>query len=163
MAQGFREERLEDWMHDHGPAVLMTARRMLRTGGEAEDVFQEVFTRAYCRIQPFRDENHVRAWLLRVTINECRSRLRSAWRRRVVLDAAPEPVEEEESSNGELIHAVRKLPRRDREVVWLYHFAGFKTAEIAEMLSVPPATVRTRLSRARLKLRTVLTEGSGME
>ena len=79
-----RDERLTAWMRDHGPAVLAAARRVLRSG-EAEDVFQEGFCRAYCRLQPFRDEGHVRAWLLRVTINECRSRLRSAWRRRVSL------------------------------------------------------------------------------
>lgn len=158
MAQSLRDERLEAWMRDHGPAVLTTARRILRTA-DAEDVLQEVFSRAYCRIQPFRDEGHVRAWLLRVTINECRSRLRSAWRR-ASLDEAPEPRQEEALFAGDLVDAVRRLPRRDREVVWLFHFAGFQTQEIADMLDIPAATVRTRLSRARTKLRLALDEGS---
>lgn len=153
-----RDERLTAWMRDHGPAVLAAARRVLRSG-EAEDVFQEVFCRVYCRLQPFRDEGHVRAWLLRVTINECRSRLRSAWRRRVSLIETPGGARPEDPAQAELADAVRRLPRRDREVVWLYHFAGFRTEEIAGMLDVPAATVRTRLARARQKLKLALTEG----
>lgn len=156
MGQTLRDQRLEEWMRTHGPAVLATARRILRSQ-EAEDVFQEVFTRAYCRMAPFREDDHVRAWLLRVTINECRSRLRGAWRRVSLDDGLPVPCEVPFSPD--LADAIRSLPRREREVVWLYHFAGFKTREIAQMVKAPDATVRTWLSRARGKLRLTLEEG----
>ena len=95
-----------------------------------------------------------RAWLLRVTVNGCKSRLRAPWRRRTapLLDAYPAAAPEE----GTLLEAMQALPARDRAVLHLYYYEGYQTAEIAALTGLREGSVRSRLTRARTRLRQVL-------
>ena len=127
-----------------------------RTGSraDAEDVMQEVFVRLLRARPEFRDEEHAKAWLLRVTVNGCKSRLRAPWRRRTapLLDAYPAAAPEE----GTLLEAMQALPARDRAVLHLYYYEGYQTAEIAALTGLREGSVRSRLTRARTRLRQVL-------
>ena len=127
-----------------------------RTGSraDAEDVMQEVFVRLLRARPEFRDEEHAKAWLLRVTVNGCKSRLRAPWRRRTapLLDAYPAAAPEE----GMLLEAMQALPARDRAVLHLYYYEGYQTAEIAALTGLREGSVRSRLTRARTRLRQVL-------
>ena len=118
---------------------------------EAEDAVQDAFVR-YLERRPENLENPG-AWLLRVLVNGCKSRLRLAWRQVGPLPetlAAPGPEEREE------LEELFSLPPEDRAVLHLYYYEGWSTNEIAQMLGQRPGSVRSRLSRARGKLRKLL-------
>ena len=120
---------------------------------EAEDAVQDAFVR-YLERRPENLENPG-AWLMRVLVNGCKSRLRLAWRQVGPLPetlAAPGPEEREE------LEELFSLPPEDRAVLHLYYYEGWSTNEIAQMLGQRPGTVRSRLSRARERLRKLLTE-----
>ena len=86
-------------------------------------------------------------------VNSCKSRLRLAWRRVGPLpESLPTPGPEERQELEELL----SLPPEDRAVIHLHYYAGYSTDEIAQMLGQRPGTVRSRLSRARGKLRKLL-------
>ena len=125
----------------------------LGNGADAEDAVQDAFVR-YLERAPA-DLECPGAWLMRVLVNGCRSRLRLAWRRVGPLpDDLPAPGPEERPELEELW----SLPPADRAVLHLYYYEGYSTEEIAQMTGQRPGTVRARLSRAREKLRRLLAE-----
>ena len=134
--------------------LYRAALAILGSAPEAEDAVQDAFLRWWERAPDFPDAARERAWLLKVTVNGCKSRLRSPWRRRTapLLDTYPAAEPEER----EVLEAVQALPPRDRAVVHLYYYEGYQTAEIAAMTGQREGTVRSRLSRARDKLRRLL-------
>ena len=114
--------------------------------------------------EPARDER-LRAWLIRVTVNECKSLWRSLWRQRVELrdirDGDAPPFEEPafaDTSHEALYAALGALPEKCRIVVHLFYFEGMGTRRIAEVLGIKEPTVRTRLVRARKLLKQSLKE-----
>ena len=121
-----------------------------RTGSraDAEDVMQEVFVRLLRARPEFRDEEHAKAWLLRVGARCAADVLRAPWRRREgPLDdglPAPEPV--------------LALPSQYRMAVHLYYYEELSVAEIAAVLGKSEGAVKSRLFRARALLRRYLKE-----
>ena len=131
---------------------------------DAEDVCQNVFLKLLQCDRRFADKGETRAFIIRMTINECKDALKSGWRRRTVpLD---ELIEREApglpAQDSDVLAAVQRLPLKYREAVYLYYYEGYNTEEIAALAGVKPAAVRQRLARAREKLRKEL-EGSGYE
>ncbi len=123
---------------------------------EADDITQEVFLR-YLKKQPnFHDEEHRRAWFIRVTVNCCNKLWGSAWRRKTV--ALEETLAWETPEDSELHDALQQLPPKYREVIHLYYYEDMPTADIAAALHRKDATVRTQLTRARELLRQILKE-----
>lgn len=120
---------------------------------EAEDAVQDAFVR-YLEKAPGDLENPP-AWLMRVLVNGCKSRLRLAWRRVGPLpDTLPAPGPEEREELEELF----SLPPEDRAVIHLHYYEGYSTDEIAQIMSRRPGTVRSRLFRARERLKKLLEE-----
>ena len=118
---------------------------------EAEDAVQDAFVR-YLEKAPADLENSS-AWLMRVLVNGCKSRLRLAWRRVGPLpEMLPTPGPEERQELEELF----ALPPEDRVAIHLHYYEGYSTDEIAQILGCRPGTVRSRLSRARDRLRKLL-------
>ena len=133
--------------------LYRAALSLLGVPQEAEDAVQDAFVR-YLERAPEELENPG-AWLMRVLVNNCKSRLRLAWRRVGPLpDTLPAPAVEER----EVLEELFALPPADRAVLHLYYYEGYTTDEIARITGQRPGTVRTRLSRAREKLRQLLTE-----
>ena len=157
-------ESVERALHDWGNAVWRLA--LVRTGSraDAEDVYQDVFLRLACDDTVFADEEHLKAWLLRVTINRCRELGRMAWRRHdVPLDALvsepADPKAEEEfdaAERAELWKVVDRLKPKYREVIHLRYREGLSCEQIAHILGTRASTVRTRLQRAHRQLETML-------
>ena len=147
-------DRLEELIRAHQDTLYRTALAILGDPQEAEDAVQDAFLRCWEKAPEFESGEHAKAWLLRVTVNGCKSRLRAPWRRRTapLLDTYPAAEPEER----EVLEAVQALPPRDRAVVHLYYCEGYQTAEIAAMTGQREGTVRSRLSRARAKLRDLL-------
>ena len=106
----------------------------------------------------FESEAHCKHWLIRVTINECKSALRSPWRRTEDIADYANTLALPTPEHTELLETVMRLPPKYRAAIYLFYYEGYATAEIAELLGTPEATVRTHLARGREKLRTMLTE-----
>lgn len=140
----------------HAQAVYRLAYARTGSREDAEDVTQETFLRLVRTAPEFADEDHCRAWLLRVAMNCAGDLFRSAWRRhtRPLEEAEQVPAPEE----GGVLEAVLALPERYRAPVHLFYYEGLSTAEIAAVLGKSEGAVRTRLSRARTMLRGVLEE-----
>lgn len=151
-------------MDAHGDLVYRLALCRLGTKSDAEDVYQEVFLRLFRDETVFRDEEHLKAWLIRVTVNCCTDLHRSAWfRRSVPLEewtASEQPVPEE---YADLWNSVAALPEELRTVIYLHYVEGYNTDEIAGMVGCRPTTVRTRLHRARNRLKLELEESTQYE
>ena len=131
---------------------------------DAQDICQNVFLKLLQSDRSFDSEGETRAFIIRMTVNECKDVLKSGWRRRSVpLD---ELIEREApflaAEDTGVLAAVQRLPVRYREAVYLYYYEGYNAEEIAAMVGAKPAAVRQRLARAREKLRKEL-EGSGYE
>ena len=146
--------RLEMLIHTYENTLYRAALAILVDAHEAEDAVQDAFLRCLEKGPEFESPAHEKAWLLRVTVNGCKSRLRSPWRRRTapLLDTYPAAGPEEQS----LMEAIGSLPAKDRTVLHLYYYEGYQTAEIAAMTGWREGTVRSRLTRARAKLGTLL-------
>ncbi len=120
---------------------------------EAEDAVQDTFVR-YLERAP-QNLEYPAAWLLRVLVNGCKSRLRLAWRR---VDPLPDTLSAPGPEEYQELEELFSLPPEDRAVIHLYYYEGYSTEEIARILGCRPGTVRSRLSRARDKLRKLLAE-----
>ena len=146
----------ESALQNYGTMVYRLAYAQLRNRQDAEDIFQEVFLRYHRAAPPFTDENHRKAWLLRVTVNRARSLATSPWRRRTVpLEDVYAYTDPEESGLDE---ALAQLPTKYRTVIHLFYFEGRDTEEISRILNRRPSTVRAQLTRARQRLSQLLKE-----
>lgn len=126
---------------------------------DAEDAVQEVFLRLYTEEKSFEGGEHLRRWLIRVTINVCKDALKSPWRRRrVPLDAVPDQPVFDRPEERELYQAVMALPEKYRTVLDLFYYEELSTKEIATLLGLRQSAVTTRLSRARELLKKQLKE-----
>lgn len=146
---------VEQW----SPLLLRLSYSYLGSTADAEDVVQEVFLALLERGKPFKDTEHEKAWLIKVTVNKCKNCLKAAWRsRRSPMPAeAAAPVPEEPLG---VLEAVMALPPLYRIPIHLHYCEGWSTGEIAAMLGVSPVTARTRLHRGRAMLRDVLEGGN---
>ena len=123
-----------------------------------EDVTQEVLIKLYREKRDFESMEHVKRWLIRVTVNQSRKLFRSPWRRVEPLEDYAEMLGFEQPEDRGLFLAVMGLEAKYRLPVLLYYYEGYSTAETAELLGLPPNTVSTRLARARARLRETLSE-----
>ncbi|MFD0961861.1 RNA polymerase sigma factor [Paenibacillus chungangensis] len=175
------ESALQALMKQYGNAVMRTAALLLKDGHLAQDVSQEVFLKAYERIGQYRGEGSLRAWLLQITVNQCRGRMRRAsWKRLLFRSFTDErkPDEAVESGNGlsdsqaalepgsprqirelSLRQEIGKLELAYREVVVLYYYDELSVKEIADVLQLSEPNVKSRLHRARQALKVQLEEG----
>ena len=152
------EQQLRTAMELHGDMVYALALCRLQNTADAEDVYQDVFLRFYRQtgLNPA-DAEHTKAWLIRTTLNRCADVMRFRFRRGTLpLEELRELAGSVDETAAELWAAVAGLPVRFRTVVHLHYAEGYSTGEIAAMLRIPDATVRTRLRRARLKLKDIL-------
>jgi RNA polymerase sigma-70 factor (ECF subfamily) len=149
----------------HQEAVFRLAYLLLGDPDDAKDVAQESFLRAWRHLRGFDAARPLRPWLLSISANLARNRRRSAGRYFAALTRAfrEEPVSErieEQSARNfqarELWKAVQRLNVLDQQIVYLRYFLELPVAETAEILSVPEGTVKSRLSRALEKLRSII-------
>ena len=164
---------LEQLLERFGMPMATLARSMLRDPTEAQDVVEEALMRAHEAGPGFRGERGVRTWVLRITANLCRDRLR---RRRFIATSldGPTPVNDprlrfnpvadwdaaldQETLARRVDAAIAKLADDAREVVILRHRLGLSYEELSDTLAVPLGTIKSRLARALEVLRAELKE-----
>lgn len=144
---------------------------VMRNEQDAEDMTQETFIRAFRALPRFevREGKNFEGWLYRIAVNACRSRMRRRWYQVLpwpepAPPLASEPEEQPDrvfmqgEARQEMLAAIDSLGEKHRLVVVLRYYAGLSNEEIAEVLSIPSGTVRSRLHMARKRLKKVLKE-----
>ena len=141
------EGLIEEAVLQHMDRLLRTAVAIMGCVAEAEDIVQETFLRLYQHQPQFSSQGHETAWLIRVTVNLCKSRLRSHWWRKSapLLDIYPA----QSDFQHDLMEVVLSLPHKYRATIHLYYYEGYSTYEIADMTAQTEAAVRQQLSRGR--------------
>ncbi len=130
----------------------------LKNMADTEDVFQNVLIKYYKSSAHFESEEHRKAWLIRVTINECKDLLKRFFRKKSVsIDRIPEMgTETDFNENGYVREAVLKLPEKYKIAIYLYYFEGYSAVEIGKILNKNVNTIYTLLARGREQLKNVL-------
>ena len=166
----------EALMRRYNSRLFRTARAIVKDDSEAEDVLQDAYLHAYRHIAEFRGDSQLATWLTRIVINQALGRLRKQKRDRVVVpfpesrdgvDGPPVSVADDKAElppRATLRAEIRRLLERQidelpiafRTVFIMRDVQDMSVQETAECLSIPPATVRTRLFRARALLREAL-------
>ncbi len=161
MTRVFKQSsRPVDWMEEtverNEHKLFRTALAMMGNKADAEDVVQDVFIKLFEKRPHFETPEHEAAWLIRVTVNLCKNRLRSHWFQKTVplLDSYPAQTAGQES----IMQTVLSLPSKYRVVIHLFYYEGYRTKEIAEITKQKESTVREQLTRARRMLKTFLDE-----
>lgn len=137
--------------------VYTTAMCYLKNKQDAEDVTQNVFLKLYTHSDNFIDDDHIRAWLLRCTINECKDLLRSHWYKfSEPLEAADDKLYNEQSNeNDRLIRIMQKLNKNNRIVLYLYYYEEYSCSEISEIIGNYRNKRRCCIGKAHTRQKTV--------
>lgn len=152
-SDAFLKQAMERW----GDSVYRVALVHTSSPTDAEDIYQDVFLRLLKDTTAFVNDEHLKAWLLRVTINRCHDLARSSWKRRTdALEDTYTEVAAPDEFRADIWELVSALPEDLRAVVHLFYVEGYSTNEIASIVQCQPGTVRSRLSRAREQLRDTL-------
>ena len=139
--------------------LFAAAFSVCRSREDSEDAVQDAFIRYHTSDKEFESEEHIKAWLIRVTVNRAKDIAFSYHRRNSVpLEeyTASIPFESTEESN--LFTAVMNLDKKYRTVIHLFYYEEYKIDEIAGILGKSPGTVKSLLSRARQLLKKTLKE-----
>jgi RNA polymerase sigma factor (sigma-70 family) len=168
-----RRGDLDAWetlVRTHQGIAFRTAYLLAGNAADAEEAAQDGFVKAYRALGRFRRGAPLRPWLLRIVANEARNRRRSAARReRLALRAAtedrpgdavpsPEAAVLARESQERLLAAVERLPEEYRDAVACRYFLELSEEETAAALGIRKGTVKSRLSRALVRLRETLEE-----
>lgn len=140
------------------PTLYHISKSILKNDCDCADAVQEAIVTAYSKLYSLRDERYFKTWLCRILIHEC-YRIHRISRKVISLEEAPQAeLSMEQSRDSGLFMAIMTLREEFRLVIVLHYVEGFQVAEIAGMLKIPEGTVKSRLSRARTELRSVLEE-----
>ena len=146
--------KLEQAYEKYADMLYRLALSHLKNKEDAEDTVQEVFIKYMHHFIPFTDEEHERAWLIRITVNRCYDLLRyKSKRNHEALDEITEMAAEEKELNTEIFQILEKLPVKNKTAMILHYLEGFSVEEIALMLHVSVSAVKMRLSRGREQMK----------
>ncbi|TYS48475.1 sigma-70 family RNA polymerase sigma factor [Bacillus infantis] len=161
------EEILEEIMVTYGTELATLAFSYVKDAGLAKDIVQNVFISCSSSLQKFKGESSLKTWLYRITINQCKDHLKSAYFKRILLPGKQEDnsTPHADSPEAELLEKDHKRQIRDcimslspkyKEVIFLYYYQEFTVGEVASTLRISENTVKTRLKRGREKLGAIL-------
>ncbi|WP_246000475.1 sigma-70 family RNA polymerase sigma factor [Brevibacillus panacihumi] len=167
-----REANLKWLMQQYGESIYHLLFLTVKDHALAEDITQDVFIKAYCKLDTFRGEGEIKHWLFKIAMNESKKYFRS-WTFRNIwtmvderlgsnLDQHAKDSVEEEVENRlnreDTLEMIMSLLPMYRQVIILHYYEDLTTKEIARILSVSQDVVRTRLHRARKQLRKIMSK-----
>ena len=158
------QDDIESAMERHGDAVWRVCVLYFRSHIDAQDAFQDAFLKyALSDQMRFNDDEHRKAWLLRVTANVCKDMLKAASRRAVSLESScaddamsNDPATQPASFESEVIDAMRGLDDPPRTPLYLSLCEGYTAPEIANMVDAPVNTVYSWIARVKKQLKEAL-------
>ena len=140
--------------------VFRVALNYIKNPADADDITQTVFEKLLRERKSFESDEHVRNWLIRVTLNECKCLLRSPWRRTEPIEDYANTLSFDTTAQRELFRAVMGLPQKYRVAIYLHYYEGYSTQEIGQIMKLPKNTVCSHLKRGRDLLRKELQEAN---
>lgn len=138
--------------------IYRVAKGILKNDYDIEDAIQNTVIKAFEKINTLKDENLFKTWIIRILINECNDILRKNKRLISFEEAISDDKYHDKYENMDLTNAIDLLSDELKNITVLYYYEDMSTVEISKLLEVPEGTVRSRLARAREKLRKVLME-----
>ncbi len=139
--------------------LYIIAFNVCKNAEDAKDVVQDTFIQYYSAKKEFDNEQHIRAWLIRVAINKAKNVNNTFWRRnKMSLEDYMETLTFETPESEELFETVMHLPEKYRIVVHLFYYEDYSVHEIAAILKLTESNVKVRLSRGRSLLKEKLQE-----
>lgn len=149
-------EVLVEKYKDH---LFAAAFNVCKNAANADDVVQDTFLQYHTTNRQFENEQHIRAWLIRVAINKAKNIYLSFWwQKGVPLEEYMETLTFETPEAQTLFTEVMKLPEKYRIVIHLFYYEDYTIREIAKIMNVTESNVKVRLTRGRRLLRNVLKE-----
>ena len=151
------EDFITKLVNDYSDTMYRVAYNITKNREDALDVCQEVFIRLIKSIGKIKDEAHLKAWLLRATVNCAKSNCVQAHKRHCISSESGEEISVcSDLESTELFDAVIRLPEKYRIVIHLFYYEDLTLAEISDVLKITKASVKSRLFRAREMLRNTL-------
>ena len=148
---------IDEIVNRYADMVYRIAVTQMKNTHDAQDIFQEVFLRLVKNLDTIESEEHLKAWLIRVTINCSKTNLTSAWRRHTQsIEEQTEEIAFETEEQSDLYEYLQKLPKKYRRVLYLFYYEDMSIKEICQITGQKEPTVKSQLSRARVMLRTGL-------
>lgn len=123
----------------------------MKNKADAEDATQNTFIKLIQKKPEFENEEHEKAWLIVTATNLCKNYFKHWWRKNIDISLLEEP--KEEILEDRTLKILLKLPKKWKKILYLYYYEGYKTEEIARMLHIKPATIRSQLQRGRMILK----------
>ncbi len=159
-------QAFEPLVRHYQNAAFATALGYVRSRFDAQDIVQDAFVAAYCRLGQLRDREHFGRWLMRIVANHCKDWLRDRSRTQTQpLESAETAMENvamvehaDQMRRLDLQEAIDQLPDHYRSAVLMYYLSGMSYREIAELMEIPLSTVCGRLQQGRIRLRQLLDE-----
>ena len=148
------EEEVNRVIEQYSDTVRRICMVHLKNYADTEDIFQTVFLKYVLSSVSFENEEHEKAWFIRVTINACKDLLKSFFRTRTIsIDEIVEQPTALQPDNREVLEAVLSLPAKYKDVVYLYYYEGYSVPQISRILRKNVNTVYTLLTRSKKLLR----------
>lgn len=137
--------------------VFRVAYSICHDRNDAEDIAQTTFVKLFQSEKVFENDEHIKKWLVLVTVNNSKTLLQSAWKRKVDLDLQERLGKYRCRNNNEILEeAMEQLDSTDRALIHLYYYEDMEMKEIADMMKMSESAVKTRLHRARKKLKKMM-------
>lgn len=145
---------IEDIINQYSDMVYRLALARTKNPTDAQDVFQEVFIRYMRSKDKITSNEHLKAWLIRATINCTKNLFTSAWYKKTV--GLDEKLSVSMGEKSDVYFAVLSLPKKYRTVIHLFYFEEMSIAEISEITNIKQSTIKSQLSRGRTMLKDTL-------
>lgn len=137
----------------YGRMLFKIAMVHLGNKEDAEEAIQETFIKLLYKSPEFKDQEHEKAWLIRVITNHCKNMQGSLWRRRVMKVEEINDYFEFSSPDRALMDHVLKLPFKYKTVIHLYYYEDYSVREISAILQISESAIKMRLNRGRKLLK----------
>lgn len=149
-----KEQQYNEIVEKYSDMIFRIAYQYLFNNYDAEDIVQEVLVKLLTKKVIFKDEEHVKSWLIRVTINQCLDYKKTLAKRSVVpIENMEIPFEQKEEG---ILEELQLLKEDERNILYLYYYEGYKIKEIAKILKQKQNTINSKLTRARKKLKEIM-------
>lgn len=150
--------KIEELVNTYSKMVFQIAYQNCFIKSNAEDITQEVIIKLWKNIEKFKTEEHLKSWLIRVTINTSIDNNRYYKNKKETQLVKNDDDYFEKEYHG-LLEELKKLKPIKRNIIYLYYYQGYKIKEISKILNINANTVNTNLARAKKELKNILEEG----
>ncbi len=148
----------------YSKAMYNLAYRILNNQEDAEDILQEAFVECFRNLDTFRFESTFGAWLKKIVVNKCMNQIKKKKIDLTLVETLPPIINEEEHeeelsyTNEKILKSIELLPDGYRIILTLYLLEGYDHSEISQILGISESTSKSQYSRAKEKLRNILSK-----